>query len=155
MGYNVIDLINKAINITIRKKDIYEKIRQEKCDSQSMEIVLTVLIKQIEKTIQYYETLKKEMGDANFEEIDFGIYDRISFLINEFNEKMSEPQINNVRTFLEFSLGLEQNTYILFIEIQGRFVENTSDTHTKTYTILSNMINNKAEFITTLEKLIK
>jgi len=70
MGYNVIDLINKAINIAIRKKDIYINIGQRKCDIPSVEIVLTVLIKQIDNTIQYYETLKKEVGDQNFEEID-------------------------------------------------------------------------------------
>ena len=38
MGYNVIDLINKAINITIRKKDIYENIGQRKWDIPSMEM---------------------------------------------------------------------------------------------------------------------
>ncbi|PRR81985.1 hypothetical protein [Clostridium vincentii] len=155
MGYNVIDLINKAINISIRKKAIYDNIRQQKRDIPYMEIVLTVLIKQIQKTIEYYETLKKELVNENFEEIDFGIYDRISFLINEFNQKLSEPQINNVRNFLEFSLNLEKNTYALLIDIQGRFVKNTSDINTKTYTILSNMISNKAAFISTLEKIMK
>ena len=54
----------------IKKKDIYINIGQRKCDIPSVEIVLTVLIKQIDNTIQYYETLKKEVGDQNFEEID-------------------------------------------------------------------------------------
>jgi hypothetical protein len=68
---------------------------------------------------------------------------------------MHEPQINNIRDFLEFSLISEKDTYSLFIDIQGRFVKNTSDIHTETYNILSDMINNKVEFITTLEKIIK
>jgi len=155
MGYNVIDLINKAISISIKKKDIYENIGLQKCDIPTIKIVTTILIKQIEKTIQYYETLKKDMDDGNFEEIDFGIYDRISFLINEFNEKVNEPQIDNVKNFLAFSLGLEKKTYDLFIAIQGRIVKHTSDIHTKTYITLSNMINNKADLIRTLEKIIK
>jgi len=155
MGYNIIDLINKAIKITIRKKDLYRNIGQQKCDIPSIDIVIRVLIKQIDNTIKYYETLKKELGDVDFEEIDFGIYDRISFLINEFNERISEPQINNVRNLLEFFLGLEKNTYDLLIAIQGRLVKNTSDIHTKAYTILSDMIKNKANFIKTLEKIIK
>lgn len=155
MGYNVIDLINKAINISIKKKSIYKQIGQQKSDILSIKIVITTLIKQIDKTIQYYETLKEEIEDETFEEIDFGIYDKISFLINEFNITVSEPRINNARNFLEFSLDLEKRTYALFIDIQGRFVKNTSDTHTKTYIILSNIISNKAEFIATLEKLIK
>lgn len=155
MGYNVIDLINKAIDISIRKKAIYEHIGQRKCDISSMEMVSTILIKQINNTIRYYETLKRESEDRDFEEIDISIYDRISFLINEFNKKMYEPQINNIRDFLEFSLISEKDTYSLFIDIQGRFVKNTSDIHTKTYNILSDMINNKVELITTLEKIIK
>jgi wyosine [tRNA(Phe)-imidazoG37] synthetase (radical SAM superfamily) len=155
MGYNVIDLINKAIDISIRKKAIYEHIGQRKCDIPSMEMVSTILIKQINNTIRYYETLKKKAEDKAFEEIDISIYDRISFLINEFNKKMHEPQINNIRDFLEFSLISEKDTYSLFIDIQGRFVKNTSDIHTETYNILSDMINNKVEFITTLEKIIK
>lgn len=154
MGYNVIDLIDKAINVSIKKKSIYENI-QKKCDITSIEIVSEILIKQINNTIRYYEILKKEIGQEDFEEIDLRIYDRISFLINEFNKKMYEPQINNPREFLEFSLVLEKNTYSLFIDIQGRFMENTSDMHTKTYKVLSDMISNKADFITTLEKILK
>lgn len=155
MGYNVIDLINKAIDISIKKKAIYEHIGQRKCDIPSMEMVSTILIKQINNTIRYYETLKREAEDRAFEEIDLSIYDRISFLINEFNKKMYEPQINNIRDFLEFSLISERDTYSLFIDIQGRFVKNTRDIHTKTYNILSDMINNKVKLITTLEKIIK
>lgn len=155
MAYNIIDLLNKAISISIRKKEIYENIKQKKCDVPSMEIIPKILIKKINNTIEYYEALKKEIRDESFEEIDIRIYDRISFLINEFNKKLYEPQINNPRDFLEFSLVLEKNTYSLFIDIQGRFTENTSDVHTKTYKILSEMINNKVDFVTTIEKVLK
>lgn len=154
MGYNVIDLINKAANVSIKKKAIYENI-EKKSDIASIEIVSKILVKQINNTIRYYEVLKKEIGEEDFEEIDLRIYDRISFLINEFNKKMYEPQINNPRDFLEFSMVLEKNTYSLFIDIQGRFTENTRDVQTKTYKILSDMINNKANFIKTLEKILK
>lgn len=155
MAYNIIDLLNKAISISIRKKEIYENIKQKKCDIPSMEIIPKILIKKIDNTIEYYEALKKEIGDESFEEIDIRIYDRISFLINEFSKKIYEPEINNVRDFLEFSLALEKATYSLIIDIQGRFTENTSDVHTKTYKILSDMISNKADFVAALEKILK
>lgn len=155
MGYSVLDLIDKAINIAIRKKERYIAIGQQKHDIPSLEIILTILIKQIDKTIEHYEILKKEIQNEIYEEIDFGIYDRISFLINEFNKKINEPEIKNVRNFLEFSLSLEKDIYSLFVDVQGRFVKNTSDTQTQTYIILSDIINNKAKFITNLEKIIK
>lgn len=155
MGYNVIDLINKGINIAIRRKTIFENIGQEKCDIPSMKIISKVLVKEIEKTIQYYETLKKEIGNEEFEEIDFVIYDKMSFLIDEFSKKICVPEINNVREYLKFSLDLSKDIHSLLIDVRGRFVKNTSDIHTKTYKILSDIINNIAMHITTIEKTLK
>lgn len=155
MGYNVTDIINKAINITIRKKTIYESVGQIKCDIPSIEIMSKVLIKQMDRTIKYYEELKNEVSRLSFEEIDFYIYDKISFLIDEFSKRIYETKINNINEYLKFSLDLEKDVKSLFIDIQGRYVKNTSDIHTKTYEILSDMINNKENLITTLEKIIK
>jgi len=87
MGYNVIDLIDKAIDIEVRRKIIFENIGQKKSDIPSIKIISKVMIKNVDKTIQYYETLKKEIGNDDLDEIDFVIYDKISFLINEFNKK--------------------------------------------------------------------
>ncbi|MDT8719159.1 hypothetical protein IAI10_21135 [Clostridium sp. 19966] len=155
MGYNAIDLINRAIDIAARKKNIYINIGKRKSDIQSIEIVSTVLIRQIDNTIKYYETLKNQLTNENLEDIDFGIYDKISFLINEFNSRLYEPQINNTRDFLKFLLASEKETYSLLVDIQGRFVKSFSDIDTKTYKMLTNVINNKTSFISTLEKLLK
>ena len=89
MAYNIIDLLNKAISISIRKKEIYENIKQKKYDIPSMEIIPKILIKKIDNTIEYYGALKKEIGDESFEEIDIRIYDRISFLIKKYMSQKS------------------------------------------------------------------
>lgn len=57
-----------------------------------------------------------------------------------------------VREYLGFSLIMEKSVYSLHMDIQGRFVKNTSDIHTKTYKILSDIIDNKAKHIAMLEK---
>lgn len=155
MGYNVMDVINKAINIAIRKKAIYESIGQRKCDIPSIEIISKVLAKEIDKTIKYYEELKNEVSEVKFEEIDFYIYDKISFLIDEFNKKIYATEINSIKEYLKFSLALEKDGKSLLIDVQGRFVKNTSDIYTKTYKTLSAMINNKENLISMLEKVIK
>lgn len=154
MGYNVIDIINKAINIALRRKAEYEDIGK-KCNKQSIKIMSVVLMKQLDKSIEYYEKLKKVTSGMEFEEIDFVVYDKMSFLIDEFNRKVYKPDINNVRDYLKFFLGLEKDVYSLLVDVQGRFVKNTSDVSTKTYTILSHIINNKASHISTLEKMLK
>lgn len=157
MGYNVIDLINKTIKIANWKKTMYESIGQGKCGTESIPIQLmsNVLAKDIDKTIKYYEELKDEVNKANFEEIDFYIYDKISFLIDQFNKKICVTDINNVKGYLKFSLNLERDCKSLLIDIQGRYVQNTSDIQTKTYNILSDMIIKKEYLITSLEKIIK
>jgi hypothetical protein len=152
MGYNVIDVINKAINIAIRKKAIYESLGQIKCDIPSVEIMSKVLVKEIDRTIKYYEELKNEVM---VEEIDFYVYDKMSFLIDEFSKKLYDTEVNNIKEYLKFSLSLEKDGKALLIDVQGRFVKNASDIHTKTYKILSDMINHKENLITTLEKIIK
>lgn len=155
MGYNIIDLINKAINIAIRKKTIYKSVGQLNHDIPSIEIMSKVLAKEIDKTIKYYEELKSELSGVKFEEIDFYIYDRQSFLIDEFNKKIYTTEINNIKEYLKFSLDLEKDGKSLLIDVQGRFVQNTSDTKTRTYKILSDMIINKDNLISALEKIIK
>lgn len=154
MGYNIIDIINKSINIAVRRKAEYEDIGK-KCNKQSIKIMSVVLVKQLDKSIQYYEKLKKVTSGMEFEEIDFVIYDKMSFLIDEFNRKVYKPEINNVRDYLKFFLDLEKDLYSLLVDVQGRFVKDTSDVSTKTYTILSHIINNEASHISTLEKMLK
>jgi hypothetical protein len=150
MGYNVVDVLNKGINITIRKMTIYESIGQRKCDILAVKIMSKALVKEMDRTIQYYEKLKNEVEP---EEIDFYIYDKISFLIDEFNKKINVTEINNIKDYLKFSLDLEKGGKSVLIDVQGRFVKNKSDIKTKTYKILSDIIYNKEKLITTLERL--
>ena len=155
MAYNIIDLIDKAIKLAVRRRKIYEKIEKEKCDIPSIEIMSKVLEREIDKTIKYYETLKNEVGIVEFDEIDFYIYDKMSFLIDEFNKKIYFAEINNIKEYLKFSLDLEKDTQSLLIDVQGRFVKNESDLNTKTYKILSKMIKNKDRNIEVLRKVLK
>ena len=153
MGYNVTDIIEKAIKITIRRRTIYENIGREKCNDISFRTISKFLVQEINKTIKYYELLLKEVKDVEFEEIDFSIYDKMSFLINDFNNRINTVELNNGGEFWEYSLDLEKAVYSLLIDIQGRFVKNTSDIHTRTYKILTDMIANKVNHIASLNKI--
>ncbi|MBW9154555.1 hypothetical protein [Clostridium estertheticum] len=155
MGYNIIDLINKSINIAIRKKAIYESIGQIKCDIPFIETMSKVLAREISNSINYYEEFKSAVSESNTEEIDFYIYDKMSFLIDEFNKKICATDINNIKEYLKFSLNLERDAKSLLIDIQGRFLRDASDTNTKTYKTLSDMIINKEKLVTSLEKIVK
>ncbi len=155
MGYNIIDLIDKAITITIRRRAIYEDIVNDKYVSPRIEIMSKVFIKETNETILYYKKLKSEIADKNPEDINFGIYDKMSFLINEFNKKTYITKTTNVREYLKFSLDLERDTFSLLLDLQGRFVKNEDDIRSKTYKILSRIIENKTKQIEMLETVLK
>lgn len=153
MGYNVADIIEKTINIAVRRRAIYENIGQEKGDILPIKIISKVLVKQLDKTIEYYKILLKEVNDVEFEEIAFSIYDKMSSMIYDFNTRINLTEINGVREYLDFSLGFEKAVYSLLMDMQGRLVRNTDDIHTKTYKILSDIIENKARHIDMLERM--
>lgn len=83
--------------------------------------------------------------------IDFGIYDKISFLINQFNLRIYIADAKTPKDFLNFSLGLEKEILALFLDIQGRLIKTSSDTTSTAYIILSNIINTKTKLIENLE----
>lgn len=155
MGYTIVDIINKALDITARRRGIYVNVGIEKGNIPAVKILSKVLTEQLDKTAAFYERLKNETEESDVEAIDIATYDKIAFLINEFNKKIIIVDIKNARDFLEFSLSLEKDAYSLLVDIQGRFVKNTVDVNTKTYKILSEIINNKRNYIETLKNTMK
>lgn len=155
MAYNVIDLIDKSIDMEERRKKLYKNIGNQQKEHSSINIMSRVLIKNIDKTINYYKDLNRELKNTELEEFDFWTYDKISFLINEYNKKQHSVTFSNVKDYIKFSLNLEKDMYSLLIDIQGRFIKSTEDTHTKTYKILSDIISSRANHIETLEKILK
>lgn len=154
MGYNIIDIINKAINIENRRKSIIKNALIEKKTSPAIKLISKVLCDKIDEIVKYYEELKAETKQAELEEIDLRTYDKMSFLINQFNERKYVLKMTNVREYLNCMLELTVNKYSLFIDIQGRLVNNTSNTDTKTYEILSKIIADILKQIRTIEKTI-
>lgn len=154
MGYNIIDIINKAIDIENRRKYIIKDSTKENQVSPVVELISKVLCNEIDEIIKYYKELKEEIENVEVEDIDVRTYDKMSFLINEYNERMYELKVTNVREYLKCTLDLTKNKYSLFMDIQGRLVNNTSNTGTKTYEILSKIITNISKQIKTIEKTI-
>lgn len=155
MQYTSLDLLNKAINITRRRKKIYEEIERNENSNISVKIISKVLIKEVDRNIEFYNDLIKKTRLEEFENIDFIIYDKISFLVDEFNKKEYKADIKDVRTCINFAITLEKDIYSLIINIQGRLVQGTKDTFSQIYKNLSDVINHKISYIAMLEKILK
>ena len=154
MGYNILDIIDKAIKIENKKKAIIKNVVADDNVIPAIVLMPKVLCHQMDEIIKYYEELKTEIMNTEFEEIDIRTYDKISFLMNEFNDKIYTQDIQNGKDYLKLSLKFAKDKYSLFLDIQGRLVKDMDDTNTKTYEILSKMIKNIKKQIQTIEKTI-
>ncbi len=151
MGYNIIDIIDKAIAIAYKRRELYTAISNQTHHPQVVKILSKVLADNVDKTLLNYKKLKKEVNNDEIGTIDFDIYDKISFLISQFNLKIYSTDATTPKDFLIFSLTYEKEILALFLDIQGRLVKTSSDTTSNTYIILSNMIKAKSKLIEDLE----
>lgn len=151
MGYSIIDIIDKSVAIANKRKELYTEISVQNNLLPSIKILSKVLANNVNKTLLYYQKLKKEVNNDETEKIDFAIYDKISFLINQFNLRAYSTDATTPKEFLDFSLHFEKEILALFLDIQGRLITHASDTTSKAYIILTDMIKIKTNLIHDLE----
>ena len=154
MAYNIIDILDKTINIAEKRKKVYSNIDYKGQDKSKFQLVRCVLIKSIEKEISYYEELKKDLKYQDLEDIDFSIYDKISFLMNQFYNKAYCEDIDNIPKLIKCTTSLHKDIFALYMSIQGKLIRTENDTETFAYKILSNVLTRKQKTIVELERLI-
>lgn len=154
MSYNILDVLDKLIFIQKEIRETYKEIKTKTKDNK-INILSSVLIKEEERHIEYYKKLKEKFTNELDENIDFDIYDKISFLINQFKERLYYKSPNNVRELLEFALECEEQNKALLIDIQGRLVKNKEDSQTIAYKVLSIIIKEEEKHVKNIKFFIK
>lgn len=157
MGYNAIDLIDKCILIEAKKRKILKTIADSDDISTRLRIVIKALLKDINRVTDYYDNIKKELYEIDdLSDIEFRTYDKISFLVNEYSNKieMLDMKKNSPREFLQFFLELTIDKHALFVDVQGRLYNNMK-TNDKAYNILSQVISFSRYEIRIIQKTIK
>lgn len=157
MVYNAIDLIDKCIYIENNKREIFQCFIDDKYTSVKLKIIAKVFLKDVDRVISYYNQLKNGVKISELEEIDFRTYDKISFLINEYNVRVNSANLDkiSVSEYLNILLDLAKDKYSLFVDIQGRLYNNTNNNQSKTYELLSKIIEYTEYQVKTIEKTIK
>lgn len=152
MSYDVIDVIDRLIKMNKKRIDIYS----QECNDESpnINIVIKVLIKNIQREIVHFEELKEEHDLSELKQIDFLTYDKISFQLSEFNNKIKCEEINDVKELMKCSLELDEKFYALYLNIQGKLVRSIKDSETKTYKIISDIIKEKRNNIKEIKSII-
>ncbi len=155
MPYTAVDLLDKAIYTAEKKKLLCLKSLEKIENGTPSYIVMNVIVKNLKQNIEYHKKLKEEIQASDEEEIDFIIYDKISFLINEFNQKIIMPDSTNIKSLISSYLNFQKSLLSLYIDIQGRLVKNEKDVRTNTYKIMFSMIKEQEKIIKNLEEFIK
>lgn len=139
--YNCIDLLEKCIDIKNKIKLNLEYYL--KTNDMKINIFAKIFIDKCNKNIVYYKSIIKylKIEENSLPFINFGAYDKISFLINEYNLKIPQvlSEINSIKDFIQKEIILTKDKLALMIDIQGRLY-NISHNKDITYTCLINLI---------------
>ncbi len=116
-----------------------------------MRIMIQIMISRLSQDIAYYENIVKELEGKEIEPIDFGIYDTIASLINQFVRTLVVPICKSKKEFFNFVIENESAVLALSVDIQGRLAQAEGRSDSQTYTILSKLILHKRFKIQELE----
>ena len=151
--YDIRDILRKAIEITEKKKAEYKKLLENSGDVR-MRLLIGVFIRRADKDILYYRKISDNITDSIAEGIDFGIFDKISSLVNQFARTIMPIQITDRKQLMVYALNQEKATYALLVDIQGRMVINDTATSIAYYVFLE-IIDEKRKFIEELEQMVR
>lgn len=146
MSYNTLDLLDKAVFLANLRKSIYKDILNISTNDKD-KIVIKVLIRHTKKDIEIYEALKKALENNPIENIDFLVYDSAANLVNNFAKTFNKPNIKNLKELLEFAISVEEKSYALFLDIQGRVFQSQKNDNSQVYVALGRVISRKKENI--------
>lgn len=140
--YDIRDVIKKACQLCDIRLAYLNKARENAGDIR-MRMVIGIFVRSIEKEKQYYQKLLATSSEQIEEPIGFDIYDKISFLVNQFSHRLKSSEILDRKAFVKYEIEQEKALYALLVDIQGRIVIDKYSTSTKAYLIMQEIINEK------------
>ncbi len=150
--YDIRDILRKGLNINDKRLAEYKKLQDNSGDVR-MRILIGVFIRALEKDNLYYQKLIDSITDSIAETIDFGVFDKVSNLVNQFARTIVPIDIRERKALSVFVLEEEKATYALLVDIQGRMVTSSSTTSIAYYVLLE-LIDEKRKFIEELSLMI-
>ncbi|MDO5516114.1 MAG: hypothetical protein Q4F66_01085 [Clostridium sp.] len=152
MGYSVIDLLEKCIQIENIKIKYLEDMIEKKRNETVIQIVCRVFSKDCLNTITFYNDIKESIDSAEISEINVMTYDKMSFLFNEFIKKIYIPDLDTPRKYLLYALDLAKDKHSLFVDIQGRLYNDSKEDNSVTYKVLTKLVKKSEDQIRSIER---
>lgn len=151
--YDIRDIIEKCITLTEKIKKEYIRLQEDSGDMR-MRILIGVFIRSANNDIAYYNRVKGTLTDEIAEKIDFGVFDKISNLVNQFARTIVPITIFERRPLVNYALSQQKSLYALLVDIQGRMVSGEEETSIAYY-VLTELIQEKFKFINELEQMVQ
>lgn len=149
--YNTKDLISKAIAQAKVRKEFIELLSKEETEL-GRKIMLKTVAHWINRDINFYDQILTTLDSNSSDEIDFFIYDKIASLIYQYSETIkSNPKLSTKKEILDFAIEMEEGLEALYVNIQGRLIQEESDRETIAYKTLNTMIEFKIKTIKELK----
>lgn len=155
LGYTTLDLLDKIIYVVEKKKNICGVKLENTKNNTRIYVIAKVFMKNLDKSIAFTKDLKEEIKKTEMEEIDFIVYDKISFSIDEFSSKIVALDILDIESIFEYCLDFQKDILALCTYIQGKIVQREEDMDTSTYKALNTMIVEKKKQVKKLEDFYK
>lgn len=152
--YDIRDVLKKGVEITNKRKQIFENARNDQSDIR-IRMVLNVLIKSTQNDITHYESLIEGITNDVAEDLDFAFYDKISSLVNQFSRTIIGPETSDRKELIKFAIEQEHAVYALILDIQGRMVMDNESYDNQAYNVLREVIEEKRKLISQLENMYK
>ncbi|HAS74501.1 MAG TPA: hypothetical protein DCS67_10180 [Clostridiales bacterium UBA8960] len=150
--YDIRDILRKGLMINQKKMEAYQKLQENSGDVR-MRILIGVFIRALEKDVLYLQKLIDSITDSIAETIDFGVFDKVSNLVNQFSRTIVPIDIKERRALSLFVLDQEKASYALLVDIQGRMVTSSTTTSIAYYVLLE-LIDEKRKFIEELSLMV-
>ena len=131
---------------------MYERATDDEGDIRNR-MVLGVFIKSTEKEIRHCDEMLSSISDQMAGGIDFDVYDKISFLVNQFSRTLVMPKTHDRRQLVAYALNQEKAVLALLLDIQGRMMMQERMTESVAYYVLSELIEIKKAFIDKMERI--
>jgi hypothetical protein len=154
MSYNIVDLIDKLIQIEDKIAGLYNEIKSNKSLPVTLQILAKALYREEGRHVRYYKELKLVLNNLTLSEFDISIYDKVSFLIDSFKNTIYSPEFFKPTDLINFALDIENKYLAVLIDIRGRMVKSEKDLNTDEYRYISSFIKEKKGHIRSIEHLI-
>lgn len=151
--HNLIELIDKFIEIEDRTSKFYQSIFQDSSYSSSVRLTAKVLYTDEIKHKIIYKQIRESLEGKDEIFIDYSIYDKAHKIVNSFDPKSHLKMIKNSMELTRIARDIENENLALAISVQGILVGNKQGK--EAYEQIGRIVDEEKRHLSNIENFVK